>query len=176
MSEPGEQGERGKDSSPAMDVVAAPELPHTRYVRAFRQTSTLTALRELLKLADQVSPVLARRADLGRSELQALELLGDSPHGPAELAAHLGVTSAAASGIVDRLQARGHVDRLPHPTDGRRTQVALTASGREELLGHLVPMFEALAALDSSLTESEREVVQRYLDGAIHAVRRVLGT
>lgn len=145
-------------------------------MRAFRQTSTLTALRELLKLADQVSPVLARRADLGRPELQALELLVDSPHGPVELAAHLGVTSAAASGIVDRLQARGHVDRLPHPTDGRRTQVALTASGREELLGHLVPMFEALASLDSSLTESEREVVQRYASMARFTRFAVLGT
>lgn len=150
-------------------------LPHTEYVAQWRQTSTLRALRELLTLAEQVSPVLARRAELGHTDLRALELLVESPQGPVELAARLGVTSAAASGIVDRMKARGHVVRAPHPTDGRRTQVCLTASGREELLGHLVPMFIGLAEVDGSLSDDERVVVQRYLDGAIRAVKRILG-
>ncbi|MBK8734264.1 MAG: winged helix-turn-helix transcriptional regulator [Actinomycetales bacterium] len=154
---------------------ATEELPHTAYVAQWRQTDTLRALRELLALSEQVAPVLARRADLGQTDLRALELLVENPHGPVELANRLGVTSAAASGIVDRMQARGHVVRAPHPTDGRRTQVVLTQQGREELLGHLVPMFILLAEVDSALSESDRVVVQRYLDGAIRAVRQVLG-
>jgi len=150
-------------------------LPHTAYVAQWRQTETLRALRELLALAEQVARVLARRADLSPTDLRALEMLVESPHGPVELANRLGVTSAAASGIVDRMAARGHVVRAPHPTDGRRTQVVLTQSGREELLGHLVPMFMVLAEVDSTLSDSDRVVVQRYLDGAIRAVRSVLG-
>lgn len=137
-------------------------------------TSTLTLLRRLLDVSQRANPALARRADLSHSELTALELLTRDPVGPGDLARHLGVTSAAATGIVDRLAARGHVERRPHEQDGRRTQVVLTDSGRAEVLGHLMPMFVALDELDRSLGDAEREVVDRYLTGAIEAIRRIL--
>lgn len=137
-------------------------------------TSTLQRLRRLLDVAQKSGPAVARRAQLSHSELVALEQLSREPHGPGELAQHLGVTSAAASGIVDRLVVRGHVERQPHPQDGRRTQVVLTASGRKDVVGHLMPMFLALDQLDSGLTDEERVVIDRYLDGAIAAIQRVL--
>ena len=137
-------------------------------------TSTLQLLRELLDVGQRSGPAVARRANLTHSELVALEQLTRHAWGPGELAHHLGVTSAAASGIVDRLVARGHVERRPHADDGRRTQVVLTESGRQEVLGHLMPMFAALSELDRSLGDEDREVVDRYLTGAIAAIRRVL--
>lgn len=141
--------------------------------RALR-TGTLEALRELLEVSAKVGPAIAQRASLSRSELQALELLIAAPMGPAELARRLGVTTAASSGIVDRLTARGHVERLPHASDGRRTQVRVTDTGEAEVVAHLSPMFRALVALDSTLEESERAVVESYLRGAIDALRRLL--
>lgn len=137
-------------------------------------TSTLTLLRQLLDVSQRANPALARRADLSHSELGALELLTRGSAGPGDLARHLGVTSAAATGIVDRLVARGHAERQPHAADRRRTQVVLTDSGRAEVIGHLMPMFLALDELDRSLSDSERVVVDRYLTGAIEAVRRIL--
>ncbi|WP_432476123.1 MarR family winged helix-turn-helix transcriptional regulator [Nocardioides sp. GXQ0305] len=137
-------------------------------------TSTLRLLRGLLDVAQQSGVAVARKASLTHTELSALEQLTRADHGPGELARHLGVTSAAASGIVDRLVARGHVERRPHEADRRRTQVALTDSGRAEVLGHLMPMFTALDELDRSLTPDERAVVDRYLAGAIDAITRVL--
>ncbi len=137
-------------------------------------TSTLQLLRRLLDVAQQSGPAVARRANLTHTELTALEQLSRHAWGPGDLARHLGVTSAAASGIVDRLATRGHVERVPHPEDGRRTQVVLTDSGRAEVLGHLMPMFHALDALDRSLDEEERAVVDRYLSAATEAIRRVL--
>ena len=136
-------------------------------------TTTLQLLRELIDAAQRSGPALARRTKLTHNELTALEQLTRHQWGPGELADHLGVTSAAASGIVDRLVARGHVERRPHAADGRRTQVVLTDSGRQEVLGHLMPMFLALDELDRSLTEDERAVVDRYLERAINAIRRV---
>ena len=136
-------------------------------------TTTLQLLRELIDAAQRSGPALARRTKLTHNELTALEQLTRHQWGPGELADHLGVTSAAASGIVDRLVARGHVERRPHAADGRRTQVVLTDSGRQEVLGHLMPMFLALDELDRSLTEEERAVVDRYLERAIDAIRRV---
>lgn len=137
-------------------------------------TTTLVLLRRLLDVSALANPALARRADLSHSELTALELLTRQSVGPGDLARHLGVTSAAASGIVDRLVGRGHAERRPHEQDRRRTQVVLTDSGRAEVLGHLMPMFLALDELDRSLTAVEREVVDRYLAGAIDAVRRIV--
>lgn len=137
-------------------------------------TSTLQLLRRLLDVAQQSGPAVARKADLSHTELTALDQLSRRTWGPSELARHLGVTSAAASGIVDRLVARGHVERHPHEADKRRTQVVLTDSGRREVLGHLMPMFVALDELDRSLSPEERAVVARYLDGAIAAITRIL--
>ena len=50
------------------------------------QTSTLQALRELLDVAGRVGPTVARRASLTHTELQTLELIFDTPMGPADLA------------------------------------------------------------------------------------------
>lgn len=146
----------------------------TEGVEGAMGTSTLRLLRELLDVAQRSGPALARKTNLTHNELAALEQLIRHRWGPGELAQHLGVSSAAASGIVDRLVTRGHVERKPHTEDRRRTQVVLTDSGRQEVLGHLMPMFFSLDALDRSLSDEERVVVDRYLAGAIEAIRRVL--
>ena len=117
---------------------------------------------------------MARRAALSHHELQTLEVVIEGAVGPVEIARELGVTSAAASGIVDRLAERGHVVRQPHVSDRRRTQVVITESGREEVLGYLMPMFTSLAALERTLTEEERVVITRYLRGATAAIRALL--
>lgn len=143
-------------------------------VPEFRMSGTLEALQELIDVAEATTPAVARQAGLSTSELHSLRHLSATPMGPVELARVLGVTSAASSGVVDRLVARGHAERRPHPEDGRRTEVVITDSGRAEVLERLQPMFASLAALDNGLTDEQREVVERYLRGAIEAMRRLL--
>ena len=136
--------------------------------------TTLSALDDLIQAAVAVEPAVARRAGISTSELQALRHLVDGSRGPVELSHLLGVTSAASSGVVDRLASRGHVQRRPHPDDGRRTQVEVTASGRGEIDVLLAPMQSRLAELDASLDDAERAVVRRYLEAATEALRSVL--
>lgn len=143
-------------------------------VPQWRMSATLERLQRLLDAGSSAPTSVARRAGLSASELHALRHLSMQPMGPAELARALGVTTAASSGVVDRLVSHGHAERRRHALDGRRTEVHLTDSGRAEVIGHLAPMFAGLAALDAPLTEEEREVVDRYLDGAIAAVRSIL--
>lgn len=144
------------------------------WVDAWQQTSSLLALRELMRTAEQVAPSVANRAGLSHNELRTLEHLIEQPMGPAELSRLLGVSSAASSGIIDRLEGRGHARRVSHPSDGRRTAVTISDSGRREVVGHLMPMFRELAEVDAALSEAEREVVTRYLQGALRAVRTVV--
>lgn len=144
------------------------------WVTRWRQTETLNALRRLLDTSRRATPALARRAGLSHSEMAVLEHVFAEPVGPSELAQRIGVTTAAVSGIVDRLEARGHVARQPHPTDGRRTAVVATSSGREEMVGYLMPMFLGLAEADEGLTDDERAAVLKYLLAADRAVSRLL--
>lgn len=140
----------------------------------FRSTDTLRALQDLVDVAEAVPSGVARSAGLSTSELHALRHLMLGSMGPVDLARLLGVTSAASSGVVDRLEARGHVTRRAHEADGRRTEVSITESGRTEVLRLMTPMFAGLAELDASLSQDEREVVLRYLEGAAAAMRTLL--
>ena len=117
---------------------------------------------------------VARRAGLSVSELHALRHLSQGPLGPADLARRLGVTTAASSGIVDRLVKHGHVQRRPHAEDGRRTEVFLTHPGRLEMVRYLAPMFLALTELDQDLSDADRAVVDGFLTRAQAAIRTLL--
>lgn len=147
-----------------------PEQPS----RGWDVSRTLVALRDLVSAGARVNHVVARRAGISDTELVTLEHLSRDQIGPAEVARRLEVSTAAATGIVDRLVARGHVERRPHAADRRRTELVLTASGRGEVVGHLLPMFIALDRLDREFSEEERAVVERYLRGAVDAFEQVL--
>lgn len=152
----------------------APSVQMADTVPQWRPSPTLAALQELIDVAQALPETVARRAGLSVTELHSLRALSERAMGPAALARHLHVTSAASSGIVDRLVARGHAQRQPHPIDGRRIEVVITDTGRREVIAQLRPMFEGLAAVDTTLTDAEREAVVRYLEGVIEAMRRLL--
>lgn len=137
-------------------------------------SGTLVALRDLLTTGARVNHVVARRAGISDTELVTLEHLSREQIGPAEVARRLEVSTAAATGIVDRLVSRGHVERRPHAADRRRTELVLTESGRREVVSHLLPMFIGLDRLDRGFTDEERAVVERYLRGAAEAFEQVL--
>jgi DNA-binding MarR family transcriptional regulator len=139
------------------------------------ESASLVALRTATSAAVRVRPVVAHAARLSHSELVALEHLTTGPAGPAELARLLEVTTAASTGIVDRLEARGHVARMADPSDRRRTSVEITESGLAEVRALLMPMFQRLQALDERFDNDEREVVARYLRGATEAFESVAG-
>jgi DNA-binding MarR family transcriptional regulator len=143
-------------------------------VPGLRQSETLQLIMELTDVSGLLPHALARRTGLSESELHSLRHLLGGPLGPNDLARTLGVTSAASSGIVDRLEARGHVSRQPHPTDKRRTVVVISDSGRSEVLAQMRPMFEGLVAADSQLTDEQRTIVDAYLRDIISAMRTLL--
>ena len=153
-----------------------PAGPASEFADRWEQTGSLTALREVVDTGVRVRHAVSRRAGLSESELVTLEHLLAEPLGPAEIARRHEVSSAASTGIVDRLEERGHVQRHSHVADRRRTVVTVTATGREEVLAHLLPMFRALDALDRSFSAADREVVERYLRGAVAAFEQSIET
>lgn len=143
--------------------------------QGWAQTPSLAALQDFVAAAARVNHVVSRRAGLSETELIALQHLSREQIGPAEVARRLDVSTAAVTGIVDRLAGRGHVERVPHPEDRRRTTLHITESGRREVVAHLLPMFVALDRLDQELSEADREVVANYLRRAAEAFEQVVG-
>jgi DNA-binding MarR family transcriptional regulator len=58
-----------------------------------------------------------------------------------DIAAALSITVGGASQAVDRISARGHLERRPNPADRRSSVVELTPGG-EELLAAAGPVFD----------------------------------
>jgi DNA-binding MarR family transcriptional regulator len=73
-------------------------------------------------------------ADLRPMHGLVFQALG--PHGSTstELAEKLSVTKQAAGQIIDDLEERKYVQRLPHPAGGRRKLVVLTEKARRHLI------------------------------------------
>lgn len=149
---------------------SSPDDVPTR-ARSMVSSPALQALRAMVRADAELTRTIARRAGLSESEIKTLETISRGPVGPGEVARLLHVTTAAATGVVDRMVTRGHAERRPHASDGRRTEVHLTDSGRAELLTHLLPVFGRLAAHDADFTDEERATVARYLDGAAEIMR-----
>lgn len=153
-----------------------PVGPATAFADAWVQSEALLALRALSTAVGRVRPAVARRSGLTETELVALERLVQGPVGFADLARLLEVSTAAATGVGDRLEGHGHAVRRAHASDRRRVELHVTDAGREEVLAHLLPMFRDLAAVDEQFSDEEKAVVARYLDGARSAFERAAGS
>lgn len=88
----------------------------------------LRAVRELVRADLGMRQAISRRMTVGETDLRAIRFVMASTRAdrlttPHELAEHLGITTAATTTMLDRLTAAGHVERVPHPTDGRSKMV-----------------------------------------------------
>lgn len=124
-------------------------------------------VRALSRALNTFTTTTARILGLVPSDVLALEhLFSDGPLGPADIAARLGMTTPAATALVDRLERAGHVERRPHPTDRRRLEVVPTAQAEAAAYAAIAEMIDGMAEVGASLSPSERAVVARYLEGA----------
>lgn len=74
---------------------------------------------------------LSKRA---QAALQAIDVAGPDGARPSAVAQELGVSRAAATTFIQRLEAKGLVETTPDPDDDRGVRVALTRHGLEILL------------------------------------------
>lgn len=86
---------------------------------------------------------------------------------PAALSEALLVSSGTLTNRLDRLERKGLIERVPHPTDRRSTEVALTGSGFELVEGVVGEHVENERRMLAGLSAEER----RRLDGLL---RRLL--
>lgn len=135
------------------------------------------SLRDLLRVGRGVETTLARRLGVGVTDVQAVSHLVESgePLGPVELGNRLGIRSASATVLVDRLEAAGHLRRTDHPEDRRRVVLRPTESARAEVREALVPLLRSIAGVVAALDEGEAVVVRDFLRDATRAIGEFTG-
>lgn len=102
-----------------------------------------------------------RRARSGQ-ELQA----GD-------VATELGLTPASVTGLLDRLERSGHIQRQPHPTDRRRLRILPTAVADTDVRATLGAVHESMMGVARTLSSSQAEVICAFLQQMTDAVTEI---
>jgi DNA-binding MarR family transcriptional regulator len=123
------------------------------------------ALWEVMRAATDAGHVLAERLGLPYNDVRALSVLTESedPLGPVELGKRLGIRSASATELVDRLERTGHVRRVRHPRDRRRVILELTESGWQAVMAELGPLLARCDRVADELGPDGSAAVVRYL-------------
>lgn len=128
--------------------------------------SSATALREFALALMRG----ARQGNLSRAASGTLSTL--ERHGPqriTELAAQEAVSQPAMTGLVQRLEASGHIVRTDDPLDARASLIAITADGTNLLNERRAAHEEHIASAIARLSEEN----QARLAAAIPAITAV---
>jgi DNA-binding MarR family transcriptional regulator len=131
---PGATPEVPEDASPVPSTQAVPSVEEV--VTAFMATMNKLASHFFERSAEfDLSPQLAKA-------FQALR----EPLSMGELAEHLYCDASNVTGIVDRLEGRGLVERKPDPNDRRVKRLVLTPQGETLWQAHHDRVFDEAAA------------------------------
>ena len=114
----------------------------------------------------------ARGHGLSMSQLGALfHIHRRGSSGVTDLGEHLGVTSAGASQMLDRLVQQGLILRSVDPSDRRVKQIVLTDKGLQVLQESMRARQNWLYQLAGALSDSEKETITAALDVLIDRTR-----
>src|SRR6478736_332615 len=131
------------------------------------------ALRDLATAGSEATTALARRMTMHPTDLAAMSHIAFAAAeiGPGELSSRLGITPAATTDLIDRLEAAGHLLRERNPADRRRLRLVPTESARAAVRGQLADLLERLDAVSEAFSSDERGAIRGYLEAAAAAYR-----
>ncbi|GAA4790770.1 hypothetical protein GCM10023200_27310 [Actinomycetospora chlora] len=139
-------------------------------------------VRELIVASDSYRRTMAAVVGLSTTEAAVLgHLLHDGPQSPSVVAARAGLSPAAATSLLDRLEQAGLAARRAHPSDRRRLLVELTPRGHAAIAAMFSIFSEdldlALERADPRLLEDPelRRVVTELISGMAAALRARAG-
>jgi len=87
---------------------------------------------------------------------------------PSAIAAHLGISAASTTKLLDRLEKAGHVARHAHPTDRRALVITIAAHTRQAAKNTVGARQARRFYAAARLTQAERDVVIRFLNDMAH--------
>jgi DNA-binding MarR family transcriptional regulator len=83
---------------------------------------------------------VGRALGVNPTDLRGLDWLVDGPKSAGELSRATGLSSAATTTLIDRLEAKRFVERIPDPMDRRRVLARMTPEGAERVGRYYGPL------------------------------------
>ncbi len=121
----------------------------------------------LYRSATALAARLTTASGLHPTDTRALELLDAAAEAPVTagaLGAQLGLSSAAVTALIDRLERAGLVARARDTADRRRVHVVLTPTARRFGAEQLQPVQRRIARATAELSPPELAAVARFLE------------
>ncbi|MCJ1709183.1 MarR family transcriptional regulator [Microbacterium sp. VKM Ac-2923] len=100
--------------------------------------------------------------------LEAMDhLISTGAATPTELARRLGISTAAMTLVLHRLEKAGHIRRERHPHDGRKLVVTAVDRSRDRARDLVTPLIDGIERVVDEMDAAERATVQHFLDRLI---------
>jgi DNA-binding MarR family transcriptional regulator len=116
----------------------------------------------------------SKQSGLSMSQLGALfQIHRMGSCGVTDLGEDLGVTSAAASQMLERLVQQGLILRTEDPADRRAKQLVLTEKGKQTVVESIQARQGWLEQLDNKLSSKEKEAIIAALNILIEKMKQI---
>ena len=174
-SRSGPVGALAPEGDEADDRAAGPDMAGAGVVSVGRVREASVLLREILDLTVVLEADVGAELDVNRRDFEAMQhLVMSGPLSPTEIARRLDVSTAAATLIVDRLAAIGHVTRQPHPSDRRGVLVVPNPASVERAMARILPLISGVDRVLDDFTGDEQGVITQYLARVVGVYRAQL--
>lgn len=155
-----------ESNDPASELIDRSGIDPSELAHISQLMASLGSLRDAEQLLTEASQ---RYMKLGRSDMRALHYLIVAQHSgaiitPGAIAAHLGISTASTTKLLDRLEMGGHINRSQHPTDRRALAISVTPETREAAMKTVGRLQAKRFTAAARLSKEEKDVVIRFLD------------
>ncbi len=148
----------------------APAHGREGYVRAIPEQ-----ILQVMQASSQLGPEPWLELDLTMKQLKVLMVIWSlGPTRPSVIASCIGASAANATGVLDRLEAQGYVERRPDAADRRALLVALTASGQATVNELHSAGQERVSRALVEMAEPDLEALHRGLAAFVEATRNLV--
>ena len=106
---------------------------------------------------------VGRQLGLNPTDLRCLDWLVDARRSARELSEATGLSSAATTTLIDRLERKGFVRRTRHERDRRQVLVEMTDLGRERTMQLYGPLVREGVGMLERYTKAELEAMRDHL-------------
>jgi DNA-binding MarR family transcriptional regulator len=134
------------------------------------------ALQRYQRSSQAFDDAVGRRLGLGPADLRCLDWLTGGAMTAGQLSAATGLRPAATTALVDRLAAKGYVERVRSGEDRRRVLVELTAEGQRRIGQTYGPMVQEGQELLRRFSVDDLDRMRDLLDRMRELTDRHTGT
>ena len=126
------------------------------------------------RATDGFDDAVGQLLGLNPTDLRCLDWLTEGPMSAGDLGAATGLSSAATTTLLDRLEKKGFVERTRDTADRRRVVVRLTGQGNDTLLELYGPLGLEGSDLLAAFSDDELVRMRHFLAEATRLVERHL--